>query len=194
LDFGGEALAYDRVVLTLPPPCLSSIYFEPALPEEKMAAIHACQMSRTIKISLVFRSRWWEEVGWSGFLFADSPLQQIWPALPPHPVLCAYIGGNDAVEWTENPEAVADAVAALDSLVPGAQAAFVRGEVHNWIADPFAQGGFTSLAPGYVLGHMQHIGSAVGRIHFGGEHTAIWTGFIEGALESAERVAGEIGQ
>jgi monoamine oxidase len=29
-------------------------------------------------------------------------------------------------------------------------------------------------------------------VHFAGEHTAIWTGFIEGALESAERVVGEV--
>ncbi|MFO0370474.1 MAG: FAD-dependent oxidoreductase [Armatimonadota bacterium] len=32
----------------------------------------------------------------------------------------------------------------------------------------------------------------MGRIHFAGEATAAWFGFIEGALESAERVAKEL--
>ena len=39
---------------------------------------------------------------------------------------------------------------------------------------------------------MQYIASPVGSIHFAGEHTALWSGFIEGALESAERATKEI--
>ena len=38
---------------------------------------------------------------------------------------------------------------------------------------------------------MEHIAPPEGRIHFAGEHTALWSGFIEGALESAERVISE---
>jgi monoamine oxidase len=31
-----------------------------------------------------------------------------------------------------------------------------------------------------------------GRIHFAGEHTSPWTGWMQGALESARRVVAEI--
>jgi monoamine oxidase len=31
-----------------------------------------------------------------------------------------------------------------------------------------------------------------GRVHFAGEHTSLWTAWMNGALESAERVTREI--
>lgn len=191
LDFGAEALAFDHVLLTLPPRCLERVSFEPMLSPEKRAAIEACRMSRAIKIALAYDRRWWEDVEWSGLLFSDSQLQQVWPALAA-PVLCAYVCGDDAEEWTRRADPVADAVAAVEHLVPGGRAHFVHGTIHDWLGDPFSQGAFSHLAPGYVQGPMKHIAAPEGRIHFAGEHTAEWTGFIEGALESAERATGEI--
>ena len=80
----------------------------------------------------------------------------------------------------------------LERLVPEARGHFVRGWVHDWNADPYARGAFSHLAPGYVLDFMQYMSTSDKRLHFAGEHTALWTGFIEGALESAERVAEEV--
>jgi len=191
LDFGAEALAFDRVLLTLPPRCLERVAFEPALSPEKREAIASCRMSRAIKIALVYDRRWWEDIEWSGLLFADSELQQVWPALAA-PVLCAYVCGDDAEQWTGGADPVADALAEVGRLVPGGRAHFVHGMIHDWLGDPFSQGAFSHLAPGYVQGPMKHIAPPEGRIHFAGEHTAEWTGFIEGALESAERATEEI--
>jgi monoamine oxidase len=39
---------------------------------------------------------------------------------------------------------------------------------------------------------MEHIATPSSQIHFAGEHTADWIGFVEGALESAERVVAEV--
>jgi len=61
------------------------------------------------------------------------------------------------------------------------------------VSDPYSQGAFTSLAPGAVTKGLPEIAEPWERVHFAGDHTATWTGFIEGALESAERVAAEIG-
>jgi len=36
------------------------------------------------------------------------------------------------------------------------------------------------------------MGRPEGRVHFAGEHTSAWMGWMEGALESAERVAREV--
>lgn len=191
LDFGAEALSFDRVLLTLPPRCLERVTFEPGLPPGKREAITACRMSRAIKIALVYERRWWEDAGWSGLLFADSPLQQVWPSVA-GPVLCAYVCGTDAVEWTSRPDPVGDALEELDRLAPGGRSHFREGAIHDWLSDPFALGAFSHLAPGYVRGPMEHIATPAGRLHFAGEHTASWVGFIEGALESAERAAEEI--
>ena len=77
-------------------------------------------------------------------------------------------------------------------MFPVATEQFVQGWWHDWVTDRYALGAFSHLAPGYVLEHMEHIGAPSRRIHFAGEHTASWIGFIEGALESAERVAAEV--
>ena len=80
----------------------------------------------------------------------------------------------------------------LAKLNPAAAKHFKRGWAHLWPLDPYAQGGFSHLAPGYVLEYMEHISTHTDRIHYAGEHTAHWNGFIEGALESADRVVQEI--
>ncbi|MBX7131617.1 MAG: FAD-dependent oxidoreductase [Fimbriimonadaceae bacterium] len=192
LDFGGEALPFDRVVLTLPPRCYDHVFFDPGLPTGKAEALAQCEMGRTIKIGLIYSCRWWEPLGWSGHLFSDRPLQQVWPTLEPSPTLCAYIGGDDALYWLDQPDPVQAAAQMLEEHVPGGIDHFISGQMHDWIGDPFSLGGFSHLAPGYVLGPMRHMHEPFERVHFAGEHTSLWTGFIEGALESAERCVEEI--
>lgn len=188
----GEAKV-DQVVLTLPPPALERVVFEPALSVSKRCAIEACRMSRAIKIVWEFDRPWWEEVGWGGSLMYDGPLQQTWDgAQSSAPILSSYICGDQAVEWTKLGDPVKAGIYELSQLFPEAARSFQRGWIHDWISDPFSQGAFSHLAPGYVMDHMASIASAEGRIHFAGEHTASWTGFIEGAFESAERVVEDL--
>ena len=42
------------------------------------------------------------------------------------------------------------------------------------------------------IGFIDALAAAEGRIHFAGEQTSPWTGWMQGALESARRVAREI--
>lgn len=190
----GEVASFDKVVITLPPRCLERVVFDPALPKEKRCAIEACGMSRAIKIALRFKSKWWEEEGFSGRFHCDGALQQMWDGTRgSEPVLIAYICGERAVEWAKLEKPVEAAIWELSQLFPAAGEAFVSGELVNWLDDPFCYGAFSYMPPNYVLGHAKHIVDPVGNLHFAGEHTATWTGFIEGALESAERVAEEIG-
>jgi monoamine oxidase len=182
----------DRVVLTLPPPALERIVFEPALSVPKRCAVEACRMSRAIKIAWEFDRPWWHEVGWGGSMLCDTPLQQTWEgSVGEAPVLNAYICGEEAVRWTQLGDPVRAGLYELSRIFPMASASFRRGWITDWITDPYARGAFSHLAPGYVLEHMPSIARPEGRVHFAGEHTAMWTGFIEGALESGERVASE---
>jgi len=199
-DDSGVSLIFDRgetrvdhVILTLPPTALEHVVFEPALSVGKRCAVEACEMSRAIKICWEFDRPWWKEAGWGGSLHCDGPLQQTWEGtLGDAPVLTAYICGTQAVEWTRLGDPVRAGVYELAQMFPEAATHFRRGWMHDWISDPFARGAFSHLAPGYVLEHMPSIAPPEGRIHFAGEHTANWTGFIEGALESAERVVAEL--
>jgi monoamine oxidase len=193
LEFENGAATFDRVILTLPPPALERVCFDTALPVEKRCAIEACQMSRAIKIVWEFSEPWWKEFEWGGSMLCDGPVQQTWEgALGEAPILSSYICGDRACDWLSLGDPVNAGVYELAKMFPQAAKTFKRGWVHNWICDPYALGAFSHLAPGYVLEHMEHISTPEGRLHFAGEHTGTFTGFIEGALESAERVTQEI--
>ncbi|HVT13255.1 MAG TPA: NAD(P)/FAD-dependent oxidoreductase [Fimbriimonadaceae bacterium] len=199
-DAGGVTLVFedgqthvDQVVLTLPPPALERVVFEPALTCPKRCAIEACRMGRSVKICWEFEEGWWQDQGWGGSMMCDGPIQQIWDgSMSEAPILTAYICGSDAAKWAALGDPVRAGIYELSQILPEAAKTFKRGWYHDWVTDPYCQGSFSHLAPGYVLEHMEHIATPIDRIHFAGEHTSQWTGFIEGALESAERVVPEV--
>ncbi|MFN8218735.1 MAG: NAD(P)/FAD-dependent oxidoreductase [Fimbriimonadales bacterium] len=195
LAFDDDRVRVDEVVLTLPPRALERIVFNPALPSAARCAVEACGMSRIIKICLEFSEAWWQGMGSRGSIHTDGPLQQLWDGTQgDRPVLTAYVCGNDAEAWLKSPAIVRKAYEELAQLCPDARGLLVDGSVHDWVNDEFALGGFSHLPPGYVLEHMEHTRTPFQRIHFAGEHTSTWTGFIEGALESAERVVSEMAE
>lgn len=184
---------FDRAVLTLPPRALEKVAFDPPLSGPKRCALEASGMSSAIKVCMAFSRAWWNDEGWNGRMLSDTRLQQTWDGtMGETPVLSAYICGATAIELLQTMDPVREALQELERLFPGAAEHFVSGWVHDWIGDPFARGAFSHLAPGYVLNHMEHVATPHGLVHFAGEHTAIYTGFIEGALQSAERVLQEV--
>ena len=193
LFFNTGAVEADRVVLTLPPRRLERLWFDAPLEARQWQAMQACRMSRAVKIVWQFDRPWWREEGWSGNLLADNSLQTVWDAsIGETPVLCAYVCGQDALGWGQQQDPVQTSLALLAELCPAANKTFVRGWFHDWIRDPFAEGVHSHLQPGFVLNHLPFMAKPSDRIHFAGEHTASWSGFMEGALESAERVVEEI--
>ncbi len=193
LEFDEGSYDVERAILTLPPPAMERVVFDPPLDVPKRCAVEACGMGRQVKIAWQFDRAWWQDEEWNGRMLCDGPVQQTWSAgRGEAPVLCAYMCGDDAQRWATSTDPVRGALEELKRICPQAGDHFVRGWMHNWVSDPLAGGGFSHLAPGYVLDFMEHIGTPHGRVHMAGEHTAMWTGCMEGALESAERVAREI--
>jgi monoamine oxidase len=193
LNFESSMETFDAVVLTLPPRCLERVIFEPALEGTKRCAIEACGVSRAIKIVWEFNEPWWKERGFCGRLHCDGALQQLWDgSRGDNPVLTAYITGDRAVDWINLGDPVNAGIFELAQYFPEAKDHFVQGRIIDWINDPYALGAFSHYAPGYTLNHAENMVKPNGRIHFAGEHTATWVGFIEGALESSHRVVDEV--
>ncbi len=191
LGFDSGERLFDRVVLALPPYALRYVRFEPGLSEAKQDAIDEAAMSRTIKIALHFRRRFWT----TQRVMTDGILQQLWDGSRGEThTLLAYLGGDHAMALAERgaAEAGATLVVELAKLMPEAADEFIRAELFDWTADEWAGGGFFYPKPGYVLGHWEALIRSEGPVYFAGEHSTMWTGYIEGALESAERVSQEI--
>ena len=77
-------------------------------------------------------------------------------------------------------------------LRPASKGLLSVAAVHSWTADPFAAGDWAIFQPGQVRELRAAIATPHQRLFFCGEHTAIGSRGMEGALESAERVSLEV--
>ncbi len=189
---GAKAEA-DHALLAMPPTTLLDVDFRPQVSPKKLEAWQAAAYGRVLKIALEFSSAWWIEAGWSGRMLTDRPIMQTWDGtLGERPVLTVYICGRAAESWSRFSNPPLGALEDLHAHFPQAKEHFVEGRVHSWTADPFCKGGYSYSPPGFAARHYEHQATLEGRIHFCGEHFAEWTGYVEGALESAERASTEI--
>lgn len=194
LQGGDRSFTFDRLVLTAPGEAIQRIEFEPPLGDAKDLALSAMRLGRTIKVSMEFTDRWWLERDWGGRSLSDGLLQQCWDGSRGDiAVLLAYVCGDRTDELRLSLDPAQALVETLAVDFPEAKDKFICGNLHDWIGDPLAGGGFPHAAPGDVMEHWEERIRPLGRIHFAGDATSELIGYMEGALESAERVAREIG-
>lgn len=175
-----DGTEFDEVVLAVPPPCLRNISFDPPLPDDVVEAYERVGMAPIVKVV------WRMDQNREGNTLWDTPLQQTWNgSRGDKPILTAYICGKDAADLTSRGEEALYEIESWDVKE------YQGRRMHDWTSDPWAGGGFTYMPVGF-LPLKEHLSKAVGRVHFVGEHTAEWMGFLEGCLESAERVVTEI--
>ena len=192
-----ETLRGDRAVCALPCPVIGRILDEARLSEVKQRAIREQYYSRTVKVFLQSRTRFWLKDGWSGHVTTDLPIERLTPDPGADPgsrgALAAYpIGDYTAsLEKMTPDERVNAALEQAGRIFPDLAANFEGGVDYCWGLDPWQRGSFALHAPGQI-GFIDVLAKAEGRIHFAGEHTSAWTGWMQGALESARRVVAEI--
>jgi monoamine oxidase len=188
-----------RVVLALPPNQAQRIDFEPMLPRSRMLVIQRMEMGSVIKCFALYDKPFWrgrpthaidpDELIFDHTLDASSYGDK-------HPALVAFIGGSDAVYWSDQtPEARKRAVLEGLSRVFGSEALYPKLYFdHDWMTEPYIGGGYNCYAPpGVITAGYEKIDEPIGRIHFAGTEMAEhYEGYIEGALESADRAAKEV--
>jgi monoamine oxidase len=189
----------DRVVVALPPNQAIKLDFDPVLPRRRTWLLNRLEMSAVIKCFALYDRPFW----------TDRPVNPIDPDLlvldhtmdatsvgGTHPALVAFIGGDDAVDWSDRSvEERREVVLAELVKVFGPEARNVTDYFdHDWLTEPYVGGGYSCYAPpGVMTAGYESITEPIGRIHFAGTETGrIYNGYVEGALESAERVVHEI--
>jgi len=189
----GRKLEADDVVLTAPASVWNRIDFDPALP-----AGLSMPLADNVKFLAVSNGRPWATARRSVNALSNGAVQLTWETTAgqdkagEHAVV-AISGGPAADEcrsWA--PDKLDDQYrAALDRFWPGYAKVYVRGELYNWLADPFSRGSYSVAAPGQVTVAGPLLAKGVrGRLHFAGEHCCFaFLGWMEGALSSGVRLA-----
>src|SRR5262249_57867538 len=76
---GTSTLEADRVVCALPCPVIGGIRDGAGLSGDKRRAIREQHYSRTVKVFLQTRTRFWLKDGWNGFVTTDLPIERLTP-------------------------------------------------------------------------------------------------------------------
>lgn len=202
VDAFGEVLVGRRCVVTLPPPALSTVRFGPGMSPARAAMARRAAMGATIKCLALYETPFWRERGWSGELLSHSGPATFTFDNTSHdgrqPALVSFVNANHAHALARvSPERRKEQVLRQLARAFGAQA-LTPSSYHetNWDEVPFAHGcPVATWSPGTLARHGASWFGPQGRIHWAGTETAQrWFGFMEGAVESAARVAREIRQ
>jgi len=90
-------------------------------------------------------------------------------------------------------ERIGFALEQVEKIYPGMREHFEGGVTQCWDEDEWARGASAFYKPGQFGTLLPHVARPEGRIHFAGEHTSVWVdGWMQGALESGDRVAREV--
>jgi monoamine oxidase len=198
-----SSFAADDVILTIPFPGMRYVRVEPMLSHNKRKAIRELHYDAATKIMLQFKSRFWElkDEIYGGSTTTDLPSRFIY--YPSHGfgetgggvVLTSYTWGDEARGW----DALSDEHKIQSTLNDMARIhgdyirdEFVVGVVQSWATDRFSYGEAAMFYGGELEELQPYIPATEGNIYFAGEHTSLKHAWIEGAIDSAIRVALEI--
>ncbi len=189
-----------RVVVAIPPTLTSRIRYEPALPAHRDQLTQRVPAGSVIKCHAVYDEPFWRSEGLTGQATADrGAVRVVFDNSPPSGrpgVLLSFLEGANArafgrVSADERRAAVLESLAAFFGPRALAPTAFVE---RDWSAEEWTRGCYGAHFP---TGVWTQFGSAlrapIGRIHWAGAETAtVWSGYMDGAVQSGERAAAEV--
>jgi len=194
-----HSLAGDYLICAVPFSVQKNIEVVPAFSVEKQRAIEELPYLSASKIFLQTKTRFWTDEGLSGFATTDLPISQVWDMTYTQPgprgILQAFplsLHSRRVTGMSEN-ERVSFALEQMEVIYPGMRNHFEGGVTKCWDEDEWARGVSAYYKPGQFSSLLPHVARPEGRIHFAGEHTSVWIdGWMQGALESGNRVAREV--
>lgn len=197
----GETLSFRarQVIITIPKPLIGRIRFSPVLPAAHDQILQRQPMGSVVKVNAIYKRPFWRAQGLNGAATSDTgPIRITYDNSPPDGrlgVLVGFMEGNDSRRFY-GASAATRRHAALDSLARyfGEPARHPIGYTDlAWAEEPYTRGAYGSYNPPGVLTALGDAASLrVGSLHFAGADTsALWPGYMDGAIRSGERAAAE---
>jgi monoamine oxidase len=193
-----QRLTADHVVCTLPFSVLAHVDVAPPFSPQKARAVDLLPYTSVARVYLQFRRKAWAAENLAVTATTDLPTKWVFEhtANQPGPrgILEAQAIGREGQRVTQMAEGdrILFALSQVERIFPGIREDFEHGVSKSWDEDPWAGGAFAYLRPGQMRALLPHLARPEGRVHFAGEHTSPWSGWMQGALDSGLRAAREI--
>lgn len=196
----GETFSADRAVVTLPPTLAGRLVYDPPLPAWRDQLTQRLPAGSVIKLQAVYEEPFWREEGLTGQAASDEgPVKITFDNSPPsgNPgVLLGFIEGDEARVWGRRTpdERRAAAVGCFVRYFGTRASSPLEYLERDWTAEEFTRGCYGAhFTPGVWTGYGPALRAPAGRIHWAGaECSAVWNGYMEGAVRSGEQTADEV--
>ncbi len=197
---GAGTVTADHVVVAIPPTLAGRISYDPGLPPLRDSLTQQMPAGSVIKVNVGYQTPFWRNEGLTGAVVAlDEPLGIVFDNSPPD-VACGVLVAFAEADHSRalralSPEGQKRLV--IDTLTKyfGSQASDPFDMVfQDWSAEPWTRGCYGGhLGAGAWTRYGKALAEPVGRIHWAGAETAsVWNGYMDGAVRSGHRAAGEI--
>jgi monoamine oxidase len=193
-----RSVTASHVIFAVPMTTLRQIEILPRLSPRKERGINEAAYANGTRILLQCRSRFWMAQGLNGSARTDRGTE-LWDCTydqrsSMRGILGATTGGTVSRDMpTRSPsENQALGISVAAEAFPAIRTEVEKSIVHQWAEERWSRGSFVAFRPGQMSSMMPDIAESEDRMHFAGEHTSSWMGWMEGALESGERAAREI--
>lgn len=196
----GEVHRADRAVIALPPTLAGRLVYDPPLPSWRDQLTQRVPAGSVIKLYAVYDTPFWREEGLTGQAASDQgPVKITFDNSPPSGkpgVLLGFMEGADARVWARRSPAERQQ-AAVDCFARyfGPRARNIQEYLErDWMAEEFTRGCYGAhFTPGVWTAYGSALREPIGSLHWAGaEYSAVWNGYMEGAVRSGELAAGEI--
>lgn len=195
----GKTYRAKQVVCSMPFSTLRNVAVRPLPPAVQHKAIQTLGYIPITQFHLVAKKPFWETDGLSPSMWTDGPLGMVLAQkfgktddeITSLTVWCRGLNGLyvDRFGIEEGKRLILNEFARLR---PASKGVLEVAGVHSWTTDPFSAGDWAIFHPGQVRELRAAIATPHQRLFFCGEHTSIGSRGMEGAFESAERVALEV--
>lgn len=190
----------ERVVVAIPPVLAAGIDFTPTLPKERIGLQANLPMGAVWKCYAFYPRPFWRDEGLNGL--AATPDGHVTVTFDNSPndgsrgILMGFVLGDQARAFSElSPDERQESALHSFATFFGPQAGKPqRYADHSFLHEEWSRGCYAGLfGPGVWTNYGPALREPVGRIHWAGTETAdVWNGYIDGAVRSGERVAGEL--
>jgi monoamine oxidase len=199
---GTKSVTADKVVLALPFSIMrrSVNVARAGFSDRKLQAIAEQGMGTNSKLHVQFTRRHWNSLGCNGDTFADTGYQNSWEVSRAQPgtagILVDYTGGDVGASFgSGTPSSRAQQfLTQIEPVLPGlSQYWNGKATIDYWPGYEWTRGSYSYWKVGQYTAFAGIEGRQEGNAHFCGEHTSIdFQGYLNGAVETGERVAGEV--
>jgi monoamine oxidase len=195
-----RTLEADAAIVSIPQHLIGGIRFDPALPVGRAQLVQNVPMGAVIKIIARYDRPFWRDAGLAGFCVSlDHPVSVIFDNSPPDAACGMLVGffegahartaSANTAEWRRQ-----TFLSTLEHFFGPDAAAVIDVVELDWSAEPWSGGCYG----GHLgTGVWTQLGDALrtphGRVYWAGTETAPeWNGYMDGAIASGRRAAGEV--